>query len=418
MSDARHHFSRPNRRMTLVDGLRGVAAMGVVCVHAGGLLSVAKDAPGAAVIPLVEPYRELAGVGVDVFFVLSGFVIAHSVGRSRVGAGYFGRFVLRRSIRLDVPYFASIALAVGLLSFRGRLGNEQVDWPTGGQVAAHLPYLQKFFGYDHLMVIYWTLCLEVQFYLAFVLLLWATHAAAERLALDLHSTAVAIVSAGFVVSLAWPVGAFEIPHHLENVWFLPHWHKFLIGAVVAYAAAGRLRVSTALIAVIVLAVAVTARCLIGVPTTSILIAGLIAGPATAGLLLLAVRRQALYRWLDWRPLLFVGGVSYSVYLIHIPVVTVLLGAQKRLVATSEPMVIAFFIASLALSVAAAWVMFQLVERPALRLAKRVRLSSGPRQGATNTRRRHRGTRTRRRCDRGLTRRRSRQLRVRSEPCAH
>ena len=345
--------------MTLVDGLRAFAAMGVVCVHAGGLLHVAADTPGAALIPLIDPYRDLGGVGVDIFFVLSGFVIAHSVGRSRVGASYFGRFVLRRSIRLDVPYVASIALAVGLLAFRGRFGNEEVDWPTAGQLAAHLLYLQKFLGYDHLMVIYWTLCLEVQFYIAFVLLLWG-NARRRRTARGRWPMLVAVggVAVAFVASLAWPIGAFEIPHHLENVWFPAALAQ--VPGRCGRRICGRGPVASG-------------RCTGGgdrvgggrrdsEPNWGAHHEHFARRPdrrsgKPPGCCCWRLIGGALYRWLDWRPLLFVGGVSYSVYLIHIPVIAVLLGVQKRQGATTQPAAIGFFLAALVLSVASAWVMF-------------------------------------------------------------
>ena len=53
--------------------------------------------------------------GVDIFFVLSGYVIALSTETLRPCLATVGRFVLRRGTRLDPPYLVSIALAVAVL---------------------------------------------------------------------------------------------------------------------------------------------------------------------------------------------------------------------------------------------------------------------------------------------------------------
>ena len=60
-------------------------------------------------------------LGVDIFFVISGFVIALSVSKGAPTFGYFGRFIVRRSIRLDPPYWSSILLEVLLLHLSLRL---------------------------------------------------------------------------------------------------------------------------------------------------------------------------------------------------------------------------------------------------------------------------------------------------------
>ena len=67
--------------MRLVDGLRGIAALWVVLFHLymGGHLGKA-----AVVIPGLAAFCRVGTLGVYIFFVLSGFVIAHSVGKHQV----------------------------------------------------------------------------------------------------------------------------------------------------------------------------------------------------------------------------------------------------------------------------------------------------------------------------------------------
>src|SRR4051812_1422158 len=85
-----------SERYRYVDALRGVAALAVVLVHAddgGHFTAFFHWMPGAA-----RWFIRHGSTGVEIFFVLSGFVIAHAIGGHRITLGYTGRFMLRRSI--------------------------------------------------------------------------------------------------------------------------------------------------------------------------------------------------------------------------------------------------------------------------------------------------------------------------------
>jgi peptidoglycan/LPS O-acetylase OafA/YrhL len=100
----------PSPRFTFIDALRGVAAISVVLYHV-----YLQDLLPAARAPFAEPFHTVLAngyIGVYIFFVLSGFVIAHSVRDATITAGFIGRFALRRSLRLDPPYWAAIAAAI------------------------------------------------------------------------------------------------------------------------------------------------------------------------------------------------------------------------------------------------------------------------------------------------------------------
>ena len=93
MPDDLELFMESNRRLQLVDGLRGIAASMVVLFHFwGNLPDASRDiVPGFLHWPF-----EHGNLGVDVFFVLSGFVIAHSIRNAVPSASYVARFALRR----------------------------------------------------------------------------------------------------------------------------------------------------------------------------------------------------------------------------------------------------------------------------------------------------------------------------------
>jgi len=82
------HIPKPTR---LCRRLRGVAALAVVLCHLRGPL-------GAV--------TEYGWLGVQVFFVLSGFVMSQTLARYTVTPRFVGNFILRRSVRLDPVYWS------------------------------------------------------------------------------------------------------------------------------------------------------------------------------------------------------------------------------------------------------------------------------------------------------------------------
>src|SRR3712207_5527361 len=104
--------SSPERkRFSFIDGLRGLAALSLVIYHAAVAGPVTEL---LAALPrwVAWSIEHSAGIRVAVFFVLSGFVIAYSLDGKAVTMHMVGRFALRRSLRLDPPYWAAIALTI------------------------------------------------------------------------------------------------------------------------------------------------------------------------------------------------------------------------------------------------------------------------------------------------------------------
>src|SRR5579872_3761860 len=163
-------------RSTYIDALRGIAALGVACYH------IARyepgDQPARELIPgFVQAAFDYGWIGVQVFFVISGFVIAYSLRAAHVTPRFFANYALRRSIRLDPPYWTTILFVLLLHAvLHLHLGfDSPLDVPTRLEpelswklVGSHLLYLQNILGYDNLSAGFWTLCIEVQFYLLYV----------------------------------------------------------------------------------------------------------------------------------------------------------------------------------------------------------------------------------------------------------
>lgn len=138
---------RPTR-LPRLDALRGLAVALVLFGHTAyyGLESA--------------PFGELAGVGVLLFFVLSGYLITTLLvaERERDGGIALGRFYVRRAVRL-LPALWTLVAAVGIATLAGVV----TDVSPGGFVASLL-FIRNLGGRGQTLSHLWTLSLEMQFY--------------------------------------------------------------------------------------------------------------------------------------------------------------------------------------------------------------------------------------------------------------
>ncbi len=301
-------------------------------------------------------------LGVDIFFVISGFVIALTVSKGAPTFSYFGRFILRRSIRLDPPYWSAIALELLLLHLTLRFFSDvAVTLPTTPQLLAHLLYAQELLGYGHVVDSFWTLCYEIQFYAFFVGLVVLQPLLPERLRGPRWIGSFCAVL--FVVSLWMRYWRPEwLPHGLA----IDRWYQFFIGALTwrAVAAPGRM-------AALVAAWAGLATVVIGGGKGGMQLLAI----AVSALLVVAARKPQWGRVLTLRPLRFLGAISYSLYLYHASVGWRFVSLMQRLIpAPWDPRTaIVVYVLGIALSVGVAAVLWWCIERPCLKFCRRIRL---------------------------------------------
>ncbi|ETX27235.1 acyltransferase family protein [Roseivivax isoporae] len=145
-------------RIHAIQYLRALAALAVVALHTGK--RAAESLPEGAVL-----WLPLGNAGVDLFFVISGFIM-WSIGHYTQPAP--GPFLLRRAFRVAPPYWIATLAWLGLVTAAG------YDWitVTAGHVAASLafvPHYSPTFGDQvwPVLVPGWTLNYEMFFYLAF-----------------------------------------------------------------------------------------------------------------------------------------------------------------------------------------------------------------------------------------------------------
>ena len=143
--------ARATQRYLQVDGLRGAAAVVVLLMHYTTSYDILVGHSSKMLLSV--PY---GGLGVHLFFMLSGFVILLSIDRSRRLAD----FCVSRFARLYPAYWTA-ALVTLLITYPARLPGHEL---SPGAIAANVTMLQGFLGYVHIDPVYWTLQAELQFY--------------------------------------------------------------------------------------------------------------------------------------------------------------------------------------------------------------------------------------------------------------
>jgi peptidoglycan/LPS O-acetylase OafA/YrhL len=347
-------------RLTLVDGLRGLAATAVLFDHLPGMFGN-PHAISESTRAVLLTWGYFGRLGVDVFFVLSGFVITLSIANSRIDWRYWLRFAARRSLRLDPPYWACLALCCGLLVLRRGLFDSPVELPTLKQTAAHLLYLQGLLGYPQINSVFWTLCIEFQLYLAFCALMGVLQAGG--IATDPSRWCASGIFVVFVLSLTWP--AMGINAETERTTLFPYICEFLSGSLAYWVSVRRLKapvVIGAMASLIALGVATGNPC--------------VATAGSAALLLVAASVYGkLTTWLSGARLQGLGRISYSLYLVHVPTFSVILALRTRLpMGESEPVGWVLCFLAIGSALAAARVFYALVEGPAMRLSHKLSLA--------------------------------------------
>lgn len=160
-----------SRRIAYVDGLRAIAVLSVVAYHTAMIV------PG---LPNSPHYMWDHGAhGVDLFFVISGFCLSyptlvrlHSRGTATFDVA---RYAARRMVRIIPPFYAAITLFLALALILGRLGVPlPASMPQHGFSAADV--LKQFMFVDfrpnNLNGSFWTLFVEFRWYFIFPALLW------------------------------------------------------------------------------------------------------------------------------------------------------------------------------------------------------------------------------------------------------
>jgi peptidoglycan/LPS O-acetylase OafA/YrhL len=157
-------------RIPELDGLRGIA-IGMVLLHHYFFQPI--QAPPATALSYLQAAARLGWTGVDLFFVLSGFLIGGILLDARHSSNYFRVFYTRRFFRIVPIYFVMLLIMLGLSS----LGTSGLTHDLAWMFENHLPWLPHFLFVQNFWMalsttfgalgatVTWSLAVEEQFYL-------------------------------------------------------------------------------------------------------------------------------------------------------------------------------------------------------------------------------------------------------------
>lgn len=138
--------------------MRAIAALLVATIHVSE--TFAGSASSGQWLHHLADRLNFGGIGVSLFFLVSGFVIPASLGDGGDRATGLRTFAIRRFFRLYPAYWLSIALALLVIWWLRGKGIEP------GMVLANLTMLQRPLGVPNILGLYWTLLVELIFYAA------------------------------------------------------------------------------------------------------------------------------------------------------------------------------------------------------------------------------------------------------------
>lgn len=289
----------------------------------------------------------------QVFFVISGYVMARSMSVQDWSLRRIGCFATQRYLRLGIPYLATIAIALPVYGFaRGWVPDTVLGNPvTLPQLLAHLFFLQGLLGYEQLSAGLWFVCINFHLGLVYAAMLWLRDRCGGG-------------TMDYIGLIGWPLAILSLFYvNLEpgwESWWLYFFPYFFIGIVIHRALAGNGAQLEFWIfqLVIVIALFFEWRWRLGIALG-------------VGFLLFAAERLEFGAyWPRNRVVARLGQVSYSLFLIHFPVLLVVAAIWARLGWSSPVGGITGLLAAFVLSIAAAFAFHRWVEVPAGRLASR------------------------------------------------
>ncbi len=352
---ATHAAFRATRSFGSLDGLRCVSILAVLWHH---------TRPNFAFPPAVHN----GFLGVDLFFVISGFLIASLLLRERDTSGQISllRFYARRSLRIFPPYYGLLA-ALSLVLLLGP--PTKLRAPFFEELPFYLSYTSNWIPTHTLLGISWSLAAEEQFYLLWppVLRLLRRHALTLLAGFVALNQLVNFRVGGDFVARALGLEYADLA--MLQATFTP----ICIGVALAHglhAQQSHARIAALAgwsAAPLVFAALLFALCnvpgdIAGAPRLAIQLA---MGALVASCVLR--EEHALARILRWRPFRHVGAISYGIYLYHLLVLVPVDAALARL--PGAPGLSRFLLCSLA-AVGVADLSYRLWERPFLRWKQR------------------------------------------------
>ena len=375
--------SRPH--LGYLDSLRALAALYVVIFHTNVQIDFYKPQP-AKLNAIQSKFVQLCSLGpyaVIFFIVLSGFCLMMPVIRNQghLRGGLY-TFFKRRAERILPPYYLaclfSLAFIFTILSQKTGKPWDVVLGVTWPDILTHLLVVHNISTAYSVKInpVFWSIAVEWQIYFLFPVLLFFWRR------FGLGPMIVGATALSCALSWALQQRAWMWPNAL-NVHFVGLFVLGMAASVASFSTSSRAyalarRVSWAI--ALPLATLLTGAVIFYAATHGwnrhvplVLATNLLAGAWSALLLVsVSLRPQgALRRALDWKPLVFVGTFSYSLYLIHAPLLQLIwqYGTSRLHLSRFNEFMLLLAV-GLPMIVAASYFFFLLAERPFLRSRQR------------------------------------------------
>lgn len=374
-----------SKHLALLDAVRGLAILLVLVFHLRGPIVTLSALP-----ILAYPLHVLSPlwVGVDLFFVLSGFLITNILLRSRSSEHYFRNFYARRTLRIFPLFYFTLIVHQFLQWWCPAFGISQ---DAGFQRVWYWLYAQNWLGvlrdeallgFEH----YWSLAIEEQFYLVWPLVVFAIRSPKSGLRFCVALIGFCLLLRIFLVFIDAP----PVALHYATVTRLD---SLATGGVLAYASQlySDERLVEAGRHVLLVGVAGFAICVlsdlrnpvygnVAMQTVGYTFAALASAGGIAHALGTPDGRVSTV--LRWRVLRWLGTYSYGLYVYHWPIVSVMDRVCARMAPPSLGLAGLFVVLSVVLTLVAAFISYRLLEMPFLRLktvfaSKAVRAPSTP-----------------------------------------
>ena len=359
-------------RLSRIESLRALAAMGVVVGHAWGIAHAFGPSAGDTYLERMiygSSHGAFLLLGMSGYLLMWPFVRAGWSRRERLD---LKQYALNRALRILPLYY--IAMTFLLIVQEG--GGTFEQWAT-------VYLLGQNFSHEWLFTVdgpLWTIVVEVHFYIALPVIAWVL----VRLSRGSIARAALLLTLLALPSLGLWLWAVTFAEHHRVLWqhSLPGTFFFIAaGMLLAFArlaiqqsrpgwltgplGASDLWLGAALVIWLIL---FTNYDLLPFVTVATFL--------TVGACVLPLREGRLARVLDWRPLAIVGVASYSLYVWHLPLEDWITGYEP-----GEPAGVAkAFLIAVPMSIVVALASYRLIEEPFLRLRKRWSPATAPQKG--------------------------------------